>query len=79
MLLAHPFVYVLQSQNGIIVLSVLLTRIGDYGHIAVFMVVFTPPLAEHIRFLNVGIPDLAQSLQREFLIKFIPVGGMNLP
>ena len=60
MLLAHTLVYILQRQDRVILGAVVLAEVSDHCHIAVFVIFFPAPLAEHILFGDGGILHLAQ-------------------
>ena len=73
MLLAHTLVYILQRQDRVILGAVVLAEVSDHCHIAVFVIFFPAPLAEHIRLLYGRVFGLAQAVQREAVTEFVPV------
>ena len=78
MFLTYALIHILQGQDCVVLCTVALTKICDDGHVTIFMVFFSAPLTEHIRFLHGSLLDPAQVFQREFLAEPVPVSRMDL-
>ena len=54
-LLPYALIHILQCKDRIILGSMPLAEIGNHIHITVLMILFSPPLAEHIRLIHGSI------------------------